>query len=374
MSRIECVGRHVVYENPRPHVHSRHGFHPGMVQLPSGELVALFVLAEAFEAPNGTTYVTRSMDLGRTWTLEGPLYDKSTVGFETTDTMKPALLRDGTLIATGYRFHRHDLEEGIAIAETGGFQPGDNLVSFSGDGGHNWTAPEVIPRSRPELLELSGPPVESRSGDLLATAGFYRLPDGSNPSGPFGVLLRSRDKGRTWDDRTYIVPPGPITSWETRLCEMDDGRLVVIVWVYDAASDRHLPNHVTVSSDNGRTWLPLVDIGHMAQASSVCALRGNLLLSIHAHRGVDPGIYVRLVDFAGNRWTVVDEALIWGRELGQQTGPGQSMAQMFGSLRFGQPSLLRLSNGEWLATHWSIEDGQGRIRAHRLRIEAARRR
>ncbi|MPY87049.1 MAG: hypothetical protein GEU99_03925 [Luteitalea sp.] len=360
-----------MYENPRPQVHSRHGFHPGMVQLPSGELLALFVLAEAFEAPNGTTYVTRSTDMGRTWTLGGPLYDKSSVGFETTDTMKPAVLCDGTLVATGYRFHRHNLEEGIAIPETGGFQPGDNIVSFSRDGGHRWTVPEVIPRSRPELLELSGPPVESRSGDLLATAGVYKLPDGSNPSGQFGALLRSRDKGRTWDDQTYVVAPGPITPWETRLCEMDDGRLVVMVWAYDAASNRHLPNHVTVSPDNGRTWSPLINIGHMAQSSSVCALRGNFLLSIHAHRGDDPGVYVRLVDFTDNRWSVVDEALIWGRELGQQTRAGQSMVQMFSSLRFGQPSLVSLNNGEWLATHWSVEDGQGKIRAHRLRVEAA---
>jgi hypothetical protein len=44
------------------------------------------------------------------------------------------------------------------------------------------------------------------------------------------------------------------------------------------------------------------------------------------------------------------------------------MVEMFSSLRFGQPSLLRLSNRDVLATHWCIEDGQGKIRTHRLRI------
>jgi len=47
------------------------------------------------------------------------------------------------------------------------------------------------------------------------------------------------------------------------------------------------------------------------------------------------------------------------------------MAEMFGSIRFGQPSLLRLSNGEFLASHWSIEDGQGKIRDHRLHVDTA---
>src|SRR2546430_12905569 len=45
---------------------------------------------------------------------------RSVLGFETTDTLKPRLLRDGTVIATGYRFHRLNREEAIAIPETGG--------------------------------------------------------------------------------------------------------------------------------------------------------------------------------------------------------------------------------------------------------------
>ena len=40
------------------------------------------------------------------------------------------------------------------------------------------------------------------------------------------------------------------------------------------------------------------------------------------------------------------------------------------NLKFGQPSLLRLSETEVLATHWAVEDGQGRILTHRLHVEA----
>jgi len=366
---IEYVEPCIVYDNPRPHVHSRHGYHPGLAQLPNGELLALFLRAEAFEAPNGTTYISISDDLGRTWRLHGPLYDKAVLARETTDTMKPLVLRDGTVIATGYRFYRDDPEEAIAIPESGGFQPGDNIVTFSNDGGRSWKTPEVIRRSYPELLELSGPCIETASGDVLGTAGFYKLPDGSNPSGQFGAILRSRDKGKTWDDHTLFLPPGAITPWETRLCEMQPGRLVVMIWAYDGKQDRHLPNHVTVSHDNGYTWSPLINTGHMGQASNLLWLGGEYLLTIHAHRGEDPGIYVRIVDFSKDAWSVVDEGVIWGRELGQQTHQGQSMRQMFSSLRFGQPSLLRLHNGEFLASHWSIEEGQGKIRTHRLRID-----
>jgi len=140
---------------------------------------------------------------------------------------------------------------------------------------------------------------------------------------------------------------------------------------YDERNRRHLANQLVVSHDNGYTWAQLIDTGHMAQSSSLLFLGGEYLLSIHAHRAEDPGIYVRLIDFSDDQWKVVDELAIWGFSAGQQTRDGQSMAEMFGSIRFGQPSLLRLSNGEFLASHWSIEDGQGKIRVHRLHVDTA---
>ena len=140
---------------------------------------------------------------------------------------------------------------------------------------------------------------------------------------------------------------------------------------YDERNRRHLANQLVVSHDNGYTWAQLIDTGHMAQSSSLLFLGGEYLLSIHAHRAEDPGIYVRLIDFSDDQWKVVDELAIWGFSAGQQTRDGQSMAEMFGSIRFGQPSLLRLSNGEFLASHWSIEDGQGKIRDHRLHVDTA---
>jgi hypothetical protein len=82
------------------------------------------------------------------------------------------------------------------------------------------------------------------------------------------------------------------------------------------------------------------------------------------------GLYVRIVDFRRNLWKLVEETVIWGRGSGSQTSGDQPMVDMFTSLRFGQPSLTRVRDGEYLATHWSVEDGQGRIRTHRLRVQA----
>jgi sialidase-1 len=365
---IEYLEGHIVYENPKPHVHSRHGYFPGMVKLSSGELLTLFSMAEAFEAPNATTYVTRSRDSGKTWELQGPIFDLTKQATPATDYLKPTILSDGTLVAIGYRFHRNDPEQGIAIEATGGFQPGDNILSFSKEDGRTWTAPAVIERSNPELIEISGPAVATQSGDLLALGALLPLPDGTNPSGPLGVLLRSQDRGRSWKQETQYFKQTKVIPYESRLCEMQPGRLVVIVWAYDLANDKHLPNHVTVSHDNGKSWSAPIDTGHMGQSSSLFWLGDDLLLSCHAHRGSDAGLYVRVVNFKGDRWKPIGEKVVWGASIGKQTSDGQAMNQMFTSLRFGQPSLVSLGANEFLLTHWSIEDGQGKIRAHRLRI------
>jgi sialidase-1 len=365
---IEYLETRVVYENPRPHVRSRHGYFPGIAMLPSGELLTLFVRGEAFEAADATTFITRSRDKGTTWQLQGPLYDKSRLPMGTSDQMKPTVLSDGTLLAVGYRFHRKDPEQAIAIPGTGGFQPGDNLVSFSQDEGKHWTEPATIEHRYPELIEVSGPAIETQSGDLLAVGALFHLPDGSNPSGPVGVLLRSQDKGRTWNDRAQYYKSGGLMPYEARICEMQPGRLVAILWAYDAVSRKHWPNQVVVSHDNGQIWSPPIDTGHMGQSSNLLWLGDDRLLSCHAHRGEDPGLYVRVVDFRDDRWRPLEEKAIWGSSIGQQTRDGQFVDRMFASMRFGQPSFVRLSQTEFLLVHWSIEDGQGKIRSHRLRI------
>lgn len=166
----------------------------------------------------------------------------------------------------------------------------------------------------------------------------------------------------------FQAPAGDLTPYEARLAEMPDGRLVALAWACDTSCNEHHANRMTVSRDGGYTWSAPIDTGVMAQASNLLPWRGDPLLTIHAHRGDDPAIRIRVVDFAGDRPRVIEEKSIWGAGAGAQTHAGQTIAAMFTSLKFGQPSLVRLSDDEYLAAHWSVEDGQGKIRAHRIRV------
>ncbi|MCX6994201.1 MAG: sialidase family protein [Kiritimatiellaeota bacterium] len=371
MPRVKVLDHHVVYENPMPHLRSRHGYFPGMVQLPSGDLLSLFVIGEAFESVDTITYITRSHDLGRTWQLQGPLYDNSVVGFPTCDTMKATVLRDGSLVAIGYRFHRRNPDEAIGNPKTNGVQPADDIVSFSRDEGKSWSVPIVMPKYYPEAIELSGPCLELAPGELLAGGSLFPLWDGSMPSPHKGLLLRSKDQGRTWVDGGpyFTTPANRICPYETRFCRMGDGRLVAIVWAFDQQAGRSLNNHITVSHDDGRKWSAPMDIGVKAQASSLLWWKDEVLLGIHACREGQPediGLYLSVVDFSRDRWQMSAWEKIWGRV---QPSGGKGFVDLCKTLKFGQPSLLRLANGELLATHWCVEDGQGRILTHRLQVE-----
>ena len=160
----------------------------------------------------------------------------------------------------------------------------------------------------------------------------------------------------------------PINPLEARLTQLDDGRVVAIVWALDESSGECRNNLITISNENGQTWSSPIDTGVAGQASSLLAGKDNHLLSIHAQREQDPvGVFVRVIDLANDQWHVRTEKPVWDRVATRKVSGYFEMGM---NVKFGQPSLVHVVDDEYLAYHWAIEDGQGRILAHRLRIEA----
>lgn len=367
MTSIEVTGQNTLYDNPEPNLVSRHGYFPGVVRLESGELLALFVLGEAFESVDQTTWVSRSVDLGETWELQSSLYDKSVVGIATSDYLKPTIIKDGRIVAMGYRFDRSNPGQNIVNTKTDGLRNGDNVVTFSEDNGRTWSTPKPICLSRPELLEVSGPCIQAKNGDLLAGGAPFPMWDGTNPSGHCGVLLQSHDQGQTWNDEVlYFRSKGRnIAPYETRFCEMHDGCIISMSWAVDADSKQNLSNHITISRDYGSTWSDPIDTAIPGQASNLIYLGGTRLLTIHAQRETDVGLYVRVVDLQNDHVNVLTEKCIWNNASSFKI---RSFSDMGCSIKFGQPSLIKLDTEEFLAVHWAIVEGQGKILTHRLRV------
>ena len=192
--------------------------------------------------------------------------------------------------------------------------------------------------------------------------------DGGNPSGCIGALLRSEDDGQTWDDRTIFFrdSEGRYTAAEPRLCEMQPGRVVSLFWTTDHAGGKNLTNHMTVSHDGAATWSDAIDTGVAAQAPNLLYAGGDTLLAIQSHRGGQTGLFVRIVDFASDRWKTIEELDIYSKAPASHISEYKDMAV---NLKFGQPSLLPMGDGEYLAAHWCVEDGVAKILTHRLRVK-----
>jgi len=370
MSIIEKIAEHTIHASPETQQPRLHARMPGVAQAASGDLVAMYELSEVIDISIAHTHVSRSSDLGQTWEYQGELYDptKAGVDYEYQEFLKPLLLADGTMIAVGNRYNRPDLNVPICNPQTGGFLWGPNVVTFSKDDGKTWAVTEPIDCGVPESLEIVGSAIQVRSGDILAIGAVFKKWDGSNPTGQVGVLIRSKDNGLNWDSLIYYRDRvNGTTPYEARICEMQEGRLVAIVWAFSHKEQKNYPNHVVFSHDNGYSWSDPIDTGHMAQSTGMMWVQDELLMTIHCHRtGENTGLYLRLVDFTDDKWNVVEENLLWNpAEAQSNTG---SIAYQVGTLEFGQAQLIRLNNGEILAYHWGKEDGLAKIKSHRLKL------
>lgn len=353
-----------IYANPVPNLVSRQAVFPGLVKLDSGELLAMFSIGEAFDSADMRSYVSRSSDDGRTWQAPELMHTGEVSGDVESESYKPLKLSDGSLIAAGYTFVRPDKLTPIVDPDTSLVLPMRNRVSFSGDEGRTWTVPQVF-NVEDQGLELSGPAIELASGRIIAAAPPFHL----GSSGHEGWIIFSDDRGKSWDKLStfYRSEGGEIGAWECRLCETEPGKVVVLFWAYDNANGRNLDNHIVISTDGGESSGPAISTGIHAQASSLLPLGSDRLLTIHAHRESPVGLIVRELRIARGSVEVASECALFAQETMAASTDG--IADQFASLKFGQPSLLRLSETEVLATCWQVENCQYVIKGYRLGIE-----
>jgi sialidase-1 len=358
---MQLIETGTLYANPNPLLVSRQAAFPGLVRLPDGDIVAMFSIGQAFDAADMRAHICRSSDDGRTWSAPRPLH-QATFSPEESESFKPTLLADGTLLATGYVFLRPTPLTPIVDPDTDALLPLHNKLVRSRDGGRTWTVPQRFAVGDVGL-ELSGPVVQRASGELLGAAAPFHL----GASGHEGWLISSMDAGATWQRRSTFSradPDGAIAPWESRLIDFGGARMGVLFWAYDVANGRHLSNRLALSSNSGASFRT-IDTGIAAQASNGLALAPDELLTIHAHREATVGLNVYRLRLAGDRLERLDTLALFADE---RLGQGVALADPFANLRFGQPSLLQLADGQFLACCWRVETCQHVIKTFRIRL------
>ena len=368
--KISKLYESVIWTNPKPVLRSRHSFFPFACELDDKTLLASHVIGEAFESVDGTTWLSKSGDRGKTWELLPRKHKKSASEIPTTDYLKITNCGGGNLLLFGYEHFRKDPELTIGNQETSGVLDSRMILLRSPDNGATWSDAEEISCGWGHHVEASSPLLVLKNGGWVTPIAEVVKWDGSHSGALCGRLLKSKDRGKTWDDRTVTMRLGDnVAVFEQRVCQLGpSGAVVVIAWNEDLKTGERLNNHYAVSYDSGETFEGPFDTGVRGQASSVCAIGGDRLLALHAVRRdtPKPGIYAYIVNLQNGKWEIENESLIW--EPNFPVTKDTNMAEVFSFLKFGQPGAVKLSDGSILTTHWVVEQGQGRTVAMKLAI------
>ena len=279
---IQCRATGLVYRNPKPYLRAIHTWHPSVVLLDDGELVVSFDLGQAVEALDYRTYISRSADNAQTWSDPVRLFEE-TLDRPTTHTVRISRTADGTLLGFGSRAYRDDSEQGLVNRETLGYAEMDLILLKSHDRGRTWEGPTTI---EPPLVgpgfEMCHGIRELRDGRWLAPTSTWKGWNGETPNGMSAFALVSHDRGQTWPEAIQVMDAYDqgIIHWEQSLVELDDGRLLSVAWAVREESGQTLPTPYALSNGSGRFGAPR-PAGIHAQTAKILALRDGRILCMY---------------------------------------------------------------------------------------------
>lgn len=365
--QIECIDSGLVFRNPRPHLRAVHAWHPSLVLLDDGSLLAAFDLGQAVEALDYRTWTSRSHDSGRTWAEPRPLFDDP-VPRRSTHSVRLGRTRDGTIVGIGGRFYRDDVNEGLINRANLGYVPMDLILLASPDGGHTWTLPVTMdPPLIGPAFETCHRIVELADGRWLAPTSTWRGWHGTAPNGMKAIALVSHDRGETWPSWITVIDQYDrgVISWEQGLTQLADGRLLAVVWCFDEKTGRSLPNRFALSAD-GHVFGPPRENGTQGETAKLLTLASGHVLCLY-RRTDRPGLWANLVQIDGEDWVSLTETPVWRGLASGMKGAGPSSDEL-GALKFGFPSMVELPDGDVLAVFWCVEECLHVIRWARLSV------
>lgn len=326
---------------------------PGGTRLKDGSLLLLFVAGDSFESADQHVVKARSFDNGQNWIFEGNLYDHSSLPFSMpfSDCCKPTLLENGEIIATGYGYIRDLPEMGLSdyAEKYGRFPEVRNFLIHSCDNGQTWNGPEFI-HHRYDGLELSGPALAIHNKKLLIFAPPFTI----DPQKQRGLCFACEFGVTQWREIGVFFDKPGVAPWEVRSCQLASGRIVLVIWAYDLIRQQHLNNQLVFSDDNGKTWSQPLDIGLPGQASNLAAIGNKMYLVQTRREGSECGIYLHRLELNRDSVSIKESCcLMNANNLASDTG---RIEKQFQSLKFGQPSLIYISENKYLLLFWRADE------------------
>ncbi len=340
---------------------------PGAAVMPDGNILLLYNSGSGFEASDCRMYKAWSYDQGESWQHDGLMYSADEVPWDMvfSDYVKPTTLDNGEVIAVGYGFLRDKPEMGLSdyAGKYGHFPQSKNHLLRSFDNGRTWGDFSVIDHEFAGL-ELSGPAIKGLDGKLH----FFAAPFVLKSELQTGLSYESSDNGRTWQRTGNFFESPDAAPWEVRAMQLPDGRIMLILWVFDLKKQSHCNTTVVWSDDFGVTWSKPWDTGLRGQTSNMLIYKDELYLLQTRREGEHPGIFLNRVWFDKQDKLMVDEDYcVW--DASGQANQGDRIEEQFVTMRFGQPSALKINDNEFILFFWNCNGENYSVQAWKISME-----
>ena len=293
------------------------GLGPVLQKLPNGHLGVVTRDGDFHRGERGCLVLVTSLDGGESWS------HPTVVAADGPDNRNPAfeVAADGALLVTfikqvNYTDGNYDFS---------GALPTPLYISRSEDNGATWSTSlaKVDGQESWNVASPFGKMVTLRDGTVIMS--YY---DSST-----SFLIRSHDGGRTWVAPVTIATGG---YNETAICDLGDGRLLVVMRDNDEAG-----MYQSDSEDGGYTWSePRRLTGPAEHPGDVIRLQDGRLLLTYGRRLVPWGVQGMLSTDDGRTWDENNKVLLVGDS---------------GSWDQGYPSSIQRDDGTIVTAYYSSE-------------------
>jgi hypothetical protein len=336
-------------------------FLPNVVPLSASELVCFYRLGSAFYSADGRLAKLRSTDGGKTWSREGLVWDPQDDETSYSYTAPHGTrLRDGSMVLIANRRDRSDPDQLVFNPETGGMRPWETILFRSTDGGHEWSAPEVVQLPGGGVADTPSQIIELNDGRWFLACELWKTWDDTTPLHIKGFALFSDDWGETWGDRIDFPSAEQTDKMysHSRYTQMLDGRIAALQWTQEIGGDTNLDLHLVMSDQTGTLWSTPKPTGLTGQTSWMVDLGEGTLVAAYSNReGMRPGVYVVTSEDEGETWDLDNQVMIWdavGQEfLGVEHKP--SYPASHDNIAFGKPNCARLSKRRVMCSWWCTQ-------------------
>ena len=333
---------------------------PSVVVLFDGTLLATVRTGSTKDSPDETIEIYRSVDGGNKWSKGKELFPRTKVNGKA-GSIKICYLTEikpNHIIAACMWVDRETYPgKPLFNSETEGCLPMAILLSDSYDNGATWMPLREVPM--PEEIgppSLTSPIMKLKDGILAMSIETNKHYPDNTKWNQRVVLFHSGDEGKTWSKPITVSEDinGRIFYWDLRSGVAPDGRIVVFSWTYDSKENKYLNIHRRISSNGGKTWSPLDDLGFSDQPSHPAILSDGRIILAWVDRFQTKSIRIRMASSIDQDFKKNTELILYKHEISKSINKntGELLSEM-NLWNFGLPFCEALPDGNVIVLYYA---------------------